>query len=136
MAKKSILMTRRVAEVRTLKVGYAVMIDDQPCRIMSYTTSKPGKHGAAKARVEAIGIFDGQRRSFILPVDSKIEIPVVERKTAQYLATMGKAIQVMDLGDYSTFEIDRPDLPGLVEGAEIDYTEFEGRRMIERVKSS
>jgi len=129
-------MARRIAEVRTLKVGYAVMIDSEPCKIVSYTTSKPGKHGAAKARVEAMGVFGGQRRGFILPVDAKIEIPVVERKTGQLLATMGDAIQIMDLGDYSTFEVPRPDISGLTQGAEIEYLEFEGRRLIERAKSA
>ena len=69
-------MARKVAEVRTLKVGNFVMIDNAPCKILSYSTSKPGKHGSAKARVEAMGIFDNQRRSFILPVDAKIELPV------------------------------------------------------------
>jgi len=129
-------MARKIVEVRTLKVGKYVMIDGEPCKIVSYTTSSPGKHGAAKARVEAIGIFDGQRRSFILPVDSKVETPVVERKSGQVLAVMGDTIQVMDLGDYSTFEMEKPDLDGLANGVEIEYTEFEGRRLADRVKSS
>jgi len=112
------------------------MIDGEPCKIMSYTTSSPGKHGSAKARVEAMGIFDNQRRSFILPVDSKIETPVVERKSGQLLATMGDTVQIMDLRDYSTFEMPKPDLPGLADGVEIEYTEFEGRRLAERVKGA
>lgn len=129
-------MARKVAEVRTLKVGNYVMISNAPCRIVSYTTSKPGKHGSAKARVEAIGIFDSQRRSFVLPVDSKIELPVVERKSGQLLATMGNLVQVMDLTDYATFEMEKPDLPGLENGVEIEYTEFEGMRLAERVKKA
>ena len=129
-------MARKVAEVRTLKVGNYVMIDNAPCKIVSYTTSKPGKHGSAKARAEAMGIFDNQRRTFILPVDAKIELPVVERKSGQLLATMGDMIQIMDLRDYSTFEMEKPDLAGLEDGVEIEYTEFEGKRLAERVKKS
>jgi translation initiation factor 5A len=129
-------MARKVVEVRTLKVGNYVMIDNAPCKIVSYTTSKPGKHGSAKARAEAMGIFDNQRRTFILPVDSKIEVPVVERKSGQLLAKMGKMIQIMDLRDYNTFEMEMPDLAGLEDGVEIEYTEFEGMRLAERVKKS
>jgi translation initiation factor 5A len=129
-------MARKVVEVRTLKVGNYVMIDSAPCKIVSYTTSKPGKHGSAKARAEAMGIFDNQRRTFILPVDSKIEVPVVERKSGQLLAKMGKMIQIMDLRDYNTFEMEMPDLAGLEDGVEIEYTEFEGMRLAERVKKS
>jgi len=129
-------MARKVVEVRTLKVGNYVMIDNAPCKIVSYTTSKPGKHGSAKARAEGMGIFDNQRRTFILPVDSKIEVPVVERKSGQLLAKMGKMIQIMDLRDYNTFEMEMPDLAGLEDGVEIEYTEFEGMRLAERVKKS
>jgi translation initiation factor 5A len=128
-------MARNVVEVRTLKKGKYVMIDDEPCRIVNYTTSSPGKHGSAKARVEAMGVFDDQRRSFIMPVDSKVETPVIQRNNGQLIAMMGNNIQVMDLQDYSTFEMEKPDIQGLAEGVEIEYTEFEGRRQAERVKS-
>jgi len=32
-------------EVGSLKVGGYMVIDDQPCKIVSITKSKPGKHG-------------------------------------------------------------------------------------------
>jgi translation initiation factor 5A len=55
-------------ETRELKEGRYVIIDDEPCVIKSIAKSKPGKHGAAKARVDAVGIFDGQKRSTVQPV--------------------------------------------------------------------
>ena len=63
---------KELAEVRTLKVGRYMIIDEEPCKIMSISTSKPGKHGEAKARIEAIGIFDGQKRSVVHPVKHKV----------------------------------------------------------------
>ncbi|MEJ2244200.1 MAG: translation initiation factor IF-5A, partial [Candidatus Bathyarchaeota archaeon] len=33
-------------DVGELKVGSYVIIDDEPCKIVSYSKSKPGKHGA------------------------------------------------------------------------------------------
>ena len=42
------------AEVRELKVGRYMLIDEEPCKIMEITMSKPGKHGEAKARIVAI----------------------------------------------------------------------------------
>ena len=44
-----------IQEIRTLKVGRYIVIDDEPCKLVEYTTSKPGKHGEAKARMVAIG---------------------------------------------------------------------------------
>ena len=58
-------------EVRELKEGRYVIIDDEPCIIKAISHSKPGKHGSAKARVDAIGIFDGQKRSVVNPVTAK-----------------------------------------------------------------
>jgi len=37
-----------IQEIRTLKVGRYIVIDDEPCKLVEYTTSKPGKHGEAK----------------------------------------------------------------------------------------
>jgi len=87
-------------EVRTLKEGRYVVIDDEPCTIVSITTSKPGKHGAAKARIEGIGVFDSQKRTAIQPVTAKIYVPVIERRSGQVLSITDDTVQVMDLEDY------------------------------------
>jgi len=96
-------------EVRTLKEGRYVIIDDEPCIIRSLSHSKPGKHGSAKARVEAIGIFDNQKRSIISPVTQKIYVPLVERKNGQVLSITGNVAQIMDMNDYSTIELTIPE---------------------------
>ena len=54
------------SDLGSLKIGSYILlpVSDQPtgdpCKIVEYDTSKPGKHGAAKARIVGIGIFDGQ----------------------------------------------------------------------------
>ncbi|HDQ06034.1 MAG TPA: translation initiation factor IF-5A, partial [Candidatus Bathyarchaeota archaeon] len=37
-------------DVGALRVGSYIIIDGEPCKIVSYSKSKPGKHGSAKAR--------------------------------------------------------------------------------------
>jgi translation initiation factor 5A len=59
-------------EIRTLKVGRYIIIDDEPSTIVNFEKSKPGKHGSAKARIDAIGVFDGQKRSIVQPVSAKV----------------------------------------------------------------
>jgi len=120
-------------EIRTLKVGRYVVIDDEPCVIVGMATSKPGKHGSAKARLDAIGIFDGQKRSIVQPVSAKIYVPIVERKGAQIIAIMGKTAQLMDLNDYSTFEIEIPEeyVDRIESGKEITYLESMGKRKLD-----
>lgn len=130
-------MTKEMTEVGKLKEGRFVIIDDEPCRIVGYTTSAPGKHGHAKAKIDAIGVFDGQKRTVVRPTSAKIEVPIIERGSAQVLAIMANNAQLMDLTTYETFELPIPmSLRGEVrEGIEVEYIQALGRRKIERVKS-
>ncbi|MDK2795059.1 MAG: translation initiation factor [Archaeoglobaceae archaeon] len=123
------------AEVRQLREGGYIVIDDEPCEIISISVSKPGKHGAAKARIDAIGIFDSQKRSIVEPVTAKIYIPMVERKRAQVLSVARDNAQLMDLSTFETFELPIPeDLKDKVEpGKEVIYIESLGKRKIERM---
>lgn len=129
-------MSKKVVEVKTLKVGKYVILDGEASKITSIQTSSPGKHGAAKARVEAVGIFDGQKRSLVKPVDSKCDVPMIDKRVAQVLALMGTEVQLMDLESYETFELPLPaELKNdIVEGAEVDYIEAMGKQKIMRVK--
>lgn len=121
------------AELRELKEGKYVMIDNEPCKIVSISHSKPGKHGSAKIRIEAIGVFDDQKRSLIGSVDQRVEVPIVERRAAQVLAKLKEdLVQLMDLESYEVFELEVPkDFRGeVVEGSNVLYLEFEGRRRL------
>jgi translation initiation factor 5A len=123
------------AEVRELKVNRYVLIDDEPCKIVSISTSKPGKHGEAKARIEAVGIFDGQKKSIVHPVKHKVQVPMIDKRKGQVLSIMGEEVQIMDLDTYETFNLPmQNEYKGQIEaGQEIMYLEAMGRRMITRV---
>ncbi|MBI2584252.1 MAG: translation initiation factor IF-5A, partial [Candidatus Aenigmarchaeota archaeon] len=43
-------MEKKPTEIKSLKKGGYVIIDDVPCTVASLDISRPGKHGAAKAR--------------------------------------------------------------------------------------
>lgn len=130
-------MPTKVDEVKSLKVGKFVVIDGEPCKVISMQTAKTGKHGHAKARVEAVGILDGQKRTLVNPVDAKIEIPITDKKSAQVLAFLGDQVQLMDMEDYKTFELPMPaegEIKGtMVEGAEVEVLDVMGRKKIMRV---
>ena len=122
-------MARQQTEVRDLDEGNYVMIDDTPCRITAYSTAKPGKHGSAKARVEAEGVFDGQKQSFSQPVDQKVWVPIIERKQGQVIDVRDGEIQVMDLETYDNFVM-RADNETLETDDEIEFLEYEDQRKI------
>ena len=116
-------------EVRELKEGRYVIIDDEPCIIKSISHSKPGKHGSAKARVDAIGIFDNQKRSVVSPVTAKTYVPTVERRTGQVLSVSDNSVQLMDMGTYQTVDVPiiKDDKPKLEQGKEVTYLSVMGR---------
>jgi translation initiation factor 5A len=126
---------KELAEVRTLKVSRYILIDEEPCKIVSISTSKPGKHGESKARIEAIGIFDEQKRSIVHPVKHKVHVPMIDKRTAQVLALMGDQVQLMDMETYATFEIPIPEefKDKLEPGKEVQYLEAMGRKKITRI---
>ncbi len=117
-------------EIGKIKEGRYIVIEDEPCRVVGIATSKPGKHGAAKARIDAVGIFDGVKRSIVQPVSAKTYIPVVERKSGQVLSIAGSTAQLMDMKDFTNFEIPIPDdKKGTIEvGKEYMYIESMGKK--------
>ena len=126
------VLMKTVAEVRTLKVGRYIIIDDEPCKILSITTSKPGKHGEAKARIDAMGVFDNQKRSIVHPVKHKVGVPMIDKRIAQVISIMGNSVQLMDMATYKTFELPLPDDITLEPGKEVQYMEALGRKKITR----
>ncbi|WP_226480648.1 translation initiation factor IF-5A [Natrinema amylolyticum] len=123
-------MAKQQTEVRELQEGSYVMIDDTPCKINSYSTAKPGKHGSAKARVEAEGVFDGKKRSLSQPVDAKIWVPIIERKNGQVVSVDGDDMQIMDLETYETITMRIPDDVDVSPDENIEYLEMEDQRKI------
>jgi translation initiation factor 5A len=126
---------KELAEIRTLKENRYIIIDDEPCKIISITKSKPGKHGEAKARIEAIGIFDGSKRSIVNPVSHKVHVPIIDKRSAQVVAVMGDNVQLMDMETYETFDIPIPDefKDRIEPGKDIQYLVALGRKKITRV---
>ncbi len=109
-----------------------MLVDDSPCKIMEITTSKPGKHGEAKSRIVAIGIFDSQKRSVVFPVKHKVKVPIIEKKNAQVLSIANKEAQLMDSETFETFliPVEDQDVERVKAGMEVSYWEAMGIRKI------
>lgn len=122
--------------IKELKRGSYVLLDNEPCRVEEIEFSSPGKHGAAKARLIAIGIFDNQKRTFLGPADSEIEVPEVRKKRAQVVAVTDTSIQLMDTETYEIFEANTQDpelKQNLKPGQDVEVLESMGKRLISRI---
>ncbi len=130
-------MVEKVFSVaKGLKPGNYILIDGVPCKVVDVESSKPGKHGAAKMRITAIGIFEGQKKTLLSPGDADVEVPIIERKTVQIMSVSGKTAQVMDSQTYEMYEMEIPDelLNQAAPGKEAEIIEAMGRRKMERIR--
>jgi len=119
-----------------LRKGSTCIVDDEPCKILNVDISKTGRHGHAKCKIEAEGLFDGKKRIFFKNGDAEMDVPTIKKGNAQVLSTSGDIAQLMDMENYSTFEVLIPEeFKGKLEsGMEVVYWKWEGKLAIKDIK--
>lgn len=129
-------MGREMVELGDLETGSYIVINEEPCMITKKSVASPGNEEPPEEKVYAEGLFDGQKRNFVMSSDTKMEVPIIERSSAQILAIIGNSAQLIDLSSYETFELNIPlELRGeLEEGDEVEYVQSLGRKKIEKRK--
>ena len=129
-------MTTKVSTIHSIKKGSYIIIDGAPCRVVDIKMSAPGKHGHAKARIQAVGIIDNRKREIIKPSDAKIEVPIIEKKDAQVISINNNIAQVMDLETYETFELEIPEelRDKVKENCQVMYWDVLGTKMMKQVR--
>lgn len=132
-------MSYKNARAGDLKVGNYAIIDNEPCQIVDIEKSKPGKHGSAKIRASGISLFDGKKKTYLAQADANVQIPIVDKRSAQIVSVSPSGVQLMDLETYETFDISMPtdaDIAGKVTaGKEVEYWKILERYKINRVKN-
>ena len=131
------------ADLGSLKIGSYILlpVSDQPtgepCRISEYDTSKPGKHGSAKARIVGVGVFDNQKRPHVGPVSMQIHVPLIDKRTGQVISMSGDITQIMDSETFETIDVTMIDdeIKGKIEnGQNVEYWKVMSRTKIMRIK--
>ncbi len=123
--------------MKDIKVGRFILIEGIPCKVVDVEISSPGKHGSAKMRVTAIGIFDGQKKTLLAPAHSDVEVPVIKKVKAQVVSVGENSAQLMDMETYEVYDIAMTDeFKGkLKAGGEVEVMTAMGRRALSRVLS-
>ena len=123
--------------VGTLQKGNYIVIDNVACIVQDTQTSRPGKHGHAKVRLVAVGMIDGKKREIVMPGHDNIDVPIVEKKTAQVLNINGDNANVMDAETFETFDLKIPEelKSDIKEGSNILYWVILNDRVMKQVKA-
>jgi len=131
-------------ELGSLKIGSYILLpvadmpSGEPCKIVEYDTSKPGKHGAAKARIVGVGIFDNQKRPHVGPVSMQVHVPLINKRTGQVISIANDIIQIMDSETFETIDVStiNDELDNKIEnGQNIEYWIVMNRTKIMRIRS-
>jgi len=130
-------MTIKIVSIGGLQKGDYVILEGAACKVTNTQTSRPGKHGHAKVRMEGVGIIDGKKRIIVAPGHDNVEVPIVEKKAAQVLSINGDSANVMDNASYETFDIKIPEeLKGkVVEGVQIVYWQILEDKLMKDIRS-
>ncbi len=129
-----------------LKKGNYFIDEDIVYRVLSNDHSKSGKHGHAKNRINAEGLFSQSHKSFTYPSDTSIDMPEILKKNATITNLGPEFISLMDSETYESFDVRWPDdeelvaklkdlqaNQGKIAEALVEYWNVQGTRVIERV---
>lgn len=80
-----------------------ICVDGRPCKIVSMSTAKPGKHGAAKAMMDTLDIFTGKKTLFSCGTTDNVQVPEVKKQNFQ-------VVNIDDEGYLSLFDPNAKDM--------------------------
>ena len=127
-------MAFKLIDATEAKSGTSIVIEGEPCIVKSVDISKTGKHGHAKVRMEAIGIFDNKKKVIVVPGHERFEVPLIKKLKGQVLSIHEGRAGIMDLESFETLDvsIDVDIKEAISENDNVEYWDIEGRKIIKR----
>jgi len=131
-------MTTKLVQAGSIKEGNFIVVEGVACKVVETTHSKSGKHGSAKMRIVAVGLIDNRKKDLVMPASDNMEVPIIEKKTAQVLSIVGDKANVMDLESYETFDLPIPEelKAKIAEGLQILYWMILGDKVMKQIKGA
>jgi len=120
----------------SIQKGKYMIIEGAACIVSDVQISRPGKHGHSKVRISGVGIIDEKKRVVVMPGHDNVEVPIIEKKTAQVLSINGETANVMDSESFETFDLKIP--PELkdacIEGCSVVYWTILDEKEMKQIK--
>ena len=87
------------------------MIKGKPCKVLSISVSKTGKHGHAKCNFTATDIFTGKKLEDMIPSTHGTTVPIVNRSDWEIIDIDGDELTLMDEGGNQKTDLNLPTFP-------------------------
>ena len=129
-------MSTKTISANNVQKGTSIILEGVPCKVVDVEISKPGKHGHSKVRISAVGLIDEKKRIVVMPGHDNVDVPIIEKKTAQVLSIQNDMANVMDSETYETFDLKIPEeLKGqVVEGCSVLYWQILDDKVMKQLK--
>jgi translation initiation factor 5A len=88
-----------------------MMIKGHPCKALSISVSKTGKHGHAKCNFLAVDIFTGKKYEDMVPSSHGTTVPVVNRADWEIIDIDGEELTLMDEAGNQKTDLNLPNYP-------------------------
>jgi translation initiation factor 5A len=88
-----------------------MMIKGKPCKALSISVSKTGKHGHAKCNFLAVDIFTGKKYEDMVPSSHGTTVPVVARADWEIIDIEGEELTLMDEAGNQKTDLNLPPWP-------------------------
>jgi len=126
-------MVLKIINATEARVGTNILLDNQPYTVKKIDISRTGKHGHSKARIEAVGIINGNKKVFVIPGHDKLDVPLVDKRKGQVLS-VGDKVSIMDLESFETIDVNCPEeiKKELEENSKVEYWDIEGEKIVKR----
>eukprot|EP00985_Skeletonema_marinoi_P023085 scaffold15099_cov80-Skeletonema_marinoi.AAC.2 len=99
-------------EAGQIKKGGYIMIKGKPCKVLSISVSKTGKHGHAKCNFLAVDIFTGKKLEDMVPSSHGTTVPVVVRSEWEIIDIGDEdELTLMDEGGDQKTDVNLPGFP-------------------------
>jgi len=127
-------MTLKLINATEIRNGNVIIIQEEPSIVKNFDVSKTGKHGHAKVRIEAVGVFDGKKRVIVVPGHERFQVPMINKLKGQVLSIEGEKASIMDLESFETMDItiSQDAKEEIKEGDNIEYWDIGGKKIIKR----
>jgi len=128
-------MVLKLIDATQAKPGSVIMIEGEAYTVRSNDKSKSGKHGAAKCRIEAIGILSGKKKILAVSGAERFEVPNIDKRKAQVLSVGEGTASIMDLESYETIDVVFGEelKESIAVEKQVEYWDVEGEKKIMRV---
>ena len=88
-----------------------MMIKGNPCKVVSISTSKTGKHGHAKCNFVATDIFTGKKYEDMIPSTHGTTVPIVKKTDWEVIDIEGDELTLMDEAGNQKTDLNLPSYP-------------------------